>query len=571
MFLCLQFILFAQDYTITPIEIVDQSSCYAPVFFNDDLIVCSNQKDNIFLTVFDESGNYPINLYILNPTENPAKLTNFSKKINTKYNDGPIAFNQTYDYCIVSKNTSNSLNKDKKNKLILQEYEFIDNDWQLIGSFPYNSKDYSCTHPALSQDGNTLIFSSNMPGGYGGYDLWKSEKINEIWSKPKNLGSNINSTNNEFFPTFLNGDLYFSSNQGEFGGLDIYKAFLESNQPAIVLKKPINSSFDDFSIIGNSIYDNGYFSSNRNGKDAIFHFEFDFPEFTNCQESRINNYCYTLYEESATLIPNQQALIYLWTVNNEKFQGEEIRYCFPGPGDYEIILDVKDTILDITYYDQSHLNITLEEEHRPYIQCEDTIKTNEILYLDASDTYLPYLKDKKYFWLIDNHKLIGEQVEYQLTEGGIYTVKLGVVGFEDTIKVTECVYKTIVCNDEQFFNELDSSFNALKNQWGTSYLIIEPNHQFEEMFTLNSVKNINNSSLNEKEKKELKLLAYFLKEHPTVELNIYYSKTNDNKMKTKSLNIIKFLISEGVDSEKIKLKQQQTNILKFNFTLNENN
>jgi peptidoglycan-associated lipoprotein len=134
-------------------------------------------------------------------------------------------------------------------------------------------------HPSLSADGNTLYFVSDRPGGYGGKDIWFTEKKKgETWGKPVNAGPEINTSGDEMFPFIRqNGTLYFSSNGHiGMGGLDIYKAQKEADGKWVVenMKAPINSTGDDFAI---SFYQNeerGLFSSNREGshKDDIYSF-----------------------------------------------------------------------------------------------------------------------------------------------------------------------------------------------------------------------------------------------------------------------------------------------------------
>src|SRR5690606_31339704 len=99
--------------------------------------------------------------------------------------------------------------------------------WTEATSLPFNNRfKYSVQHPALSPDGNILYFASDMPGGFGGMDLYYSEKTNQTWSAPVNCGNTINTAEDEVFPFIRkDGKLYFSS-RGHItiGGLDIFSA-----------------------------------------------------------------------------------------------------------------------------------------------------------------------------------------------------------------------------------------------------------------------------------------------------------------------------------------------------------
>ena len=141
-------------------------------------------------------------------------------------------------------------------------------------------------HPTLNHAGDTLWFSSDAPGGFGGKDIWFAFQEGDKWSMPENAGPDINSTGDELFPTIRHdGTLYFASNgHPGYGGLDIFMARHDTTaadssgvQRYIVMNMgmPFNSNSDDFGITFEGKTDNGYFSSNRNDKkgfDQIYRF-----------------------------------------------------------------------------------------------------------------------------------------------------------------------------------------------------------------------------------------------------------------------------------------------------------
>jgi len=136
-------------------------------------------------------------------------------------------------------------------------------------------------HPAVSPDGQWLYFASDMPGGMGGYDIWRVRLTTSGVGGVENVGAPINTPGDELFPTFRpNGDLYFSSDGHEgMGGLDIYIAHIVSNisesyeitHPGY----PLNSAGDDFGMTFEGRKNQGFFSSNRGdgkGWDHIYSF-----------------------------------------------------------------------------------------------------------------------------------------------------------------------------------------------------------------------------------------------------------------------------------------------------------
>ena len=136
-----------------------------------------------------------------------------------------------------------------------------------ITLFRYNSQEYSLSHPSISTDGQTLYFVSDMPGGFGGQDLYKCLWSKTGWSRPQNLGDKINTTGNETAPFIHNNQaLYFASDgHAGFGGLDVFK-ILMVNKKVVEIQNigyPVNTPFDDFGLILNQEGTHGYFASNR--------------------------------------------------------------------------------------------------------------------------------------------------------------------------------------------------------------------------------------------------------------------------------------------------------------------
>ncbi len=199
---------------------------------------------------------------------NNAEPTLFSPKINTKFHDGPATFNKEQNMIIFTRNNYNKFfaKRDGMNvtrlKLYIAYKDEDSGDWGKVTEFPFNSDEYSVGHPSLSADGKTLYFSSDMPGGKGGSDIYKSAFRNGKWSKPVNLGSKVNTPGNELFPYIDEKDvLYFSSNgHPGLGGLDIFK--YEKDQVSH-LNYPISSKKDDFGIVLWDKGKKGFLSSNR--------------------------------------------------------------------------------------------------------------------------------------------------------------------------------------------------------------------------------------------------------------------------------------------------------------------
>ncbi len=138
-------------------------------------------------------------------------------------------------------------------------------------------------HPSISADGQTLYFVSDMPGGLGGKDIYRTTRTSpgSPWSRPENLGTDINTRGNELFPYIRdNGTLYFASDGHiGMGGLDIFRASSQSGDSWIVqnMRPPINSPADDFGITFEKDAEKGIFSSSRKGRGVDDLYTFEMP------------------------------------------------------------------------------------------------------------------------------------------------------------------------------------------------------------------------------------------------------------------------------------------------------
>jgi len=199
--------------------------------------------------------------------------------LNTKWHDGPATISSdgnTMYYGSESFNekeyTKDKEKKAKFGKIYLYKATNAGGSWSNGKPLPFNNAAYDVRNPSISKDGKTLYFSSNMPGGFGGEDIWKVSVNGDEYGTPENLGAKINTEANESFP-FITDDnvLFFSSNgkQG-FGGLDVFKIDLNKGTDAINVGAPVNTEKDDFSFTYNTSKKVGFFSSNRAGNDDIY-------------------------------------------------------------------------------------------------------------------------------------------------------------------------------------------------------------------------------------------------------------------------------------------------------------
>ena len=205
--------------------------------------------------------------------------------ITTKYHEGKPIFTKDGKTMYFTRNNLKgkkaAKSKERSVNLKLYRSKIINGEWTEVKELPFNSDEYSTGHPALSIDEKKLYFVSDMPGGFGGSDVYYVDIIDDdSYGTPKNLGKNINTSDNERFP-FIGADstLYFSSDGHlGFGLLDIFQSKILENSKyskAMNLGEPFNSKKDDFAFYINQEGKKGFFASNRKGgkgDDDIYSF-----------------------------------------------------------------------------------------------------------------------------------------------------------------------------------------------------------------------------------------------------------------------------------------------------------
>lgn len=233
--------------------------------------ITAMKPGDIYFTKKDEKGNW----------KKPEAVTG---GLNTAYDEGACAFTPdgTKMYFTVCRTDA-----EYPRYAEIWTSQRSDASWAKPTALKLTSDTLSSyAHPAVSPDGRWLYFTSDMPGGYGGLDLWRVQVDGHGVGAVENLGPDINTAGNECFPAFRpNGELYFSSDgrTPNFGGLDIYKAKEDSASHTwnvAQLPAPMNSNGDDFGITFEGWHSRGYFSSSRatggRGWDKIY--EFSYPE-----------------------------------------------------------------------------------------------------------------------------------------------------------------------------------------------------------------------------------------------------------------------------------------------------
>jgi len=442
---------------------LDTYNDYSPVYFRDGLVFCSTRKPQVQPEQATPDQMEDANMWYV-----PLQGTALSgadpillEGLFTSFNDGPATFSPDGLEIYYSRNVDVNPRRrdvfDSRNQLGLFSAIWIDSAWSHITPFPYNSTKYSLTTPALSADGKRIYFASNMPGGHGGADLWYCDRSEDGWLPPVNLGPRINTEGNESYP-FENGVgiLYFASDGLKgFGKKDIFLTREQNGEwlTPVHLNAQINSKEDDFGLVTDLNGKEGFFSSNRDHKDDIYHFVTRFPQFYHCDSLQNNFYCYAFQDESSMKI-DSLPLSYVWYFGDgERASGLEVEHCFPGAGNYLVELHIIDNNTGNTFFTQSSFEVEISDVEQPYIASPDAIIAKELASFDGLSTNLPRMEVEDYYWeLGDGTRLRGAEIEHAFNTKGKYRVQLMVTGRPDSTgwEPWECVYKVVeVLQDHQ--------------------------------------------------------------------------------------------------------------------------
>ncbi|MGF1638201.1 MAG: hypothetical protein ACFCUU_14070, partial [Cyclobacteriaceae bacterium] len=248
---------------------------FAAVAYQEGFVFISKRPDQFFVKnhdMRDQHGFYKP-FFINQDDESNPKARSFDIPLKNPGHIGPVAFYDNGNKMVLTANTT-----QKKSGKVLQLFFYEKNSsgkWGNPSTFAHNSIDYSIAHASINPEGTIMYFISDMPGGFGGTDIYFSENINGQWSKPKNMGAKVNTDGNELFPFISHENtLYFSSDGHHgYGGLDIYtKDLKKPANPVLNLGNPVNGSADDFAYFVAENAESGYFSSNRDGIDKIYNY-----------------------------------------------------------------------------------------------------------------------------------------------------------------------------------------------------------------------------------------------------------------------------------------------------------
>ncbi len=250
---------------------------FSPIFYKEGVVFTSDRGVGRLTKKVDlwSKDNFTDLFYVkMKGDEVEGEIEALESVVNHNLHDGTATFSSDYSKMIFSRSDEEGKNDNDVKELQLYFSEFTGGEWSEAQKLEICSSKFAYCHPTLSENGKKIYFTSNqMPGGYGGMDIWVSERKDGEWKSPVNLGPTVNTSGNELFPFFAaDKSLYFASNGHRgLGGLDIFSVKQEEEQndrtwsTRTNLGQPFNSIKDDFGFNVNKDNDKGFFTSNRGG------------------------------------------------------------------------------------------------------------------------------------------------------------------------------------------------------------------------------------------------------------------------------------------------------------------
>lgn len=405
----------------------------APVYYKNGLVFCSNGSRNLLMNYSTSENKGLLKICFVDTAS--LKVSLFSKDLKTKFNDGPASFSKSLDTIYFSRNqkVDGDIAEDSpRNKLGIFSSVNENGKWIKILDIRFNTEYYNITTPCISADGKRLFFASDNPAGFGGTDLYYCDWKNDYWGDPINMGPTINTPGNESYP-FVNreGGVFFSSDgHPGLGGKDIFytKQIGDKWLTPVRLDAPINSKYDDFSLIADSVMRKGYFASKRGSTVDIYEFMTNYYQLFYCDNQRVNQYCFKFSDKGKITVDTRYIQL-LWKFGDGATAiGQSVEHCFKGPGKYSVRLDAVDKKSGKVFFTKLFYDIDLKDIEQPVISAPSSAMVGDPVGLDGLLSNFPGSDILDYTWYFgDGDRTAGQKVNHTFFDKGRYDVKLGLM------------------------------------------------------------------------------------------------------------------------------------------------
>lgn len=424
--------------------------------YGNGILFCSNKKDDILVSYLNAETEEPLTQIYFAEQKDFGKygskdLLQFDQKMRIDF--GP--FDISPDSTLYFTKSYSGANGQTLGIFISKK---SGKTWSAPEPFLFNNPEKMVGHPALNIEGTRLYFAANFDDTRGKADIYYCDLKNGEWQSPVNLAE-ANSPESELFPyVHADGSLYIASGRvGGKGGLDIYHVNIIEDRviSTDLLAEPFNSETNDFGLTFSPDRSTGYFTSNRDGTDDLFEFRLTKPDFQACDTLQKNSYCY-VFSDDANIFLDTLPLKYEWDLGDgTRIQELEVEHCYTAPGNYDVALNIVDTLTGDLFFSQANYYLEVEDIEQVYIEAPDTVSVGTSVKLHGLNTYLPGFEPDSYHWYFsDGSYLEGPEIEYVFNTTGAHIVQLGLRSTPDAKGLREeaCITKTIQVEEGGNYN-----------------------------------------------------------------------------------------------------------------------
>jgi outer membrane protein OmpA-like peptidoglycan-associated protein len=283
-----------ERFAVKELEFNSEHTEYAPAWYNAQVVFVSSRPIYTF-TAYEDGwtdkrytnlfGGYDVNTKKGKPTLASIREVHIRGRLSKQFHEGPASFTtdgltMIFTRDCYKKKKELGTTSERKLELWMSKLD-VDGTWRNPVALPFNNLEYNVGQPAISSDGKTLYFISDMPGGFGGTDIYKcSMTLDGVFGPAQNLGNEINTEGDEMYPFIHEKNVLFFASNGHagLGGLDVFCTKITNEKPGKItnLGGSLNSSMDDYGLIMDISMKRGFFSSNRltgKGSDDIYGFD----------------------------------------------------------------------------------------------------------------------------------------------------------------------------------------------------------------------------------------------------------------------------------------------------------
>jgi outer membrane protein OmpA-like peptidoglycan-associated protein len=420
---------------------------------------------------------------------------------NTGANEAVVSLSYDEKYLISYKNNS------------LWYSEWINGGWSKPIRFSKNINvgEYQ-NHGSYSANNDTLYFSSNTAGGFGGMDIYYSVKApSGKWGKAQNLGAAINTQEDEDSPTisYDNVTLYFSSKgHSSMGGYDVFKSVFADGKwsEPINLGMPINSSGDDIYFKYDKYKKQAYFSSSRqNGfgdYDIYRLIDYNTPRFENCELIKSLKGFPIVLEAKKELVPKLTNSIYHWEFQDGSHaEGASVTHEFKETGEQLVRLYEVDS-LNQKILQKKDCSISVNNTNTEQFNTGELLSVDSLLLFNGAPLFLNKSSILKYHWSFGDSTLGGDSssAKHRYKYPGTYEIKLSMVARNDSTEEVfqKCISRVVtILGKEEFKKQNLASLSAeqLKSKLRADLLEIGKNGFFAPDTTTIEIENSFDASM----------------------------------------------------------------------------